>query len=384
MERCRNNIFTYHRIGPHRNQQLERNTTKNLLKVLNDTDKKGLQTFLRQAFPGFPAIDQDAVEIELEASIDAADYTGQDTYLLGISRRGRDVATDDPSTDEQSCIDGLIRVRSEERQATIGVEVKTGDDSLKADQMAKYKHELSITDSAHSASLQWRAVYGLFADLAVDPAFSEKDTYLFQEYADYLEYEQLTTVVAEHRGNPSKRLRLRRQPSDTDNWTAGELMVKITWETADERESSGLGWISAEVFEDLLTDLPPRIRNAAFGGDSVSYNAFIEQVYEEWPEIKEHKDRNIAHSKRLPDGSSRRLRLKWISDDDRNLVRDVPDLRIVEYTSDGTYNRFAVPPNLDPDAFEGLFGDIPKSVRQDVFCEEPNLERLWTYYLNQS
>jgi hypothetical protein len=384
------NIFLYQHGGEDTARQLENNTTKNLLKVAQDTDKRFVSWLVSTGFPEAEWGEYELEHVETQVSLRGDDVTdaldeGAEGYLLGISRYGERVATDaDPNPNARSTIDGWLEFEGPEGRRLVGIEVKTYSDKLQPGQMSKYRHHLQIPrdpDSACLGTLTWGQIYSAANKATREGRASKqrrelgKDAYLWDEFARSLLYDQLEIIVAENEGTPNKRIWMRPDPSATESEEKFEATV--TWEDSDNVTKSRLGWIAAEALEDLLSQLPQSVREAAFR-EPVSYSRFLEALYavDEYAHIENKKDDNIARIE-LSDGSDRAFRMKWITDDETGeIVSEVPHFRIVKYYESGRYTQGASP-NLDPRAFETLFGSIQPGLRRRALIEDPDFSELW-------
>lgn len=389
------NIFLYQHAGDDTNKQLENNITKNLLKIVQDTDSQLLQWLLSRGFPDEQWTDYKLSSVDSQVTLHTGSVqekleAGGEGYLLGISRYGEEVATEtDPDQTADSTIDGYLElVGPDNRSRLIGIEVKTYSDQLRAGQMSKYRHWLGIPrnpESPRLGTVTWGAIYAALND-AVKAQNSAntprpemgKDPYLWKEFGQALLYDQLEVIVAENNEAPHKRMWMRPSPDSSD--TNSSYEITITWEDSNNATKSRLGWMSTTEFEELLNQVPLSVRKAAFGDPSVSYPRFLDALYEvdEYSNIQNQTTKNIARTA-LTDGSERAFRMKWLTNDETGeVVSEVPHFRIVKYYKSGNYAQGSAP-NLDPDAFESLFESIPMDIRRQALVgnPEPDVSVLW-------
>lgn len=396
-----NCIFLHQHAGGDTNKQLENNTTKNLLLTLRDTDNSFTKQLLSTGFRGMDWEGYEIEEVDTQASLNSdkvidALEDGTKGFLLGISRYGKSVATEgEPTRNANSTIDGLVVLRnSRGQERLVGIEVKTYSDKLESGQMGKYRRQLQIPlEENHSrlGTVSWGEVYETVNNHArregadnVAPRKLSKDGYLWNEFAKSLRNDQLEITIAQNNSTPYKRLWMR--PANSQAKGNGDYEVTLTWENTDNVTKSRLGWIGIDAFEELLAQLPLGVRMAAFGKGEVSYQRFLDELYttEKYADIEDGANKNLSRTE-LPDGSERAFRMKWITDEnDDKIVSNRPHFRVVKYYASGKYAQGASP-NLDPEAFEELFGSIPVETRRDALVGDPNpdMSQLWKQLIHE-
>ncbi|WP_135304789.1 hypothetical protein [Haloarcula amylovorans] len=400
MDQKWNSVFLYQHAGQDTLHQLENNTSKNLLTILRDTDRSFAQWLLSSGFSGVDWKGFELKKVDTQVSLNSDDITeslddGAKGYLLGISRYGEQVGADErPTRNNSSTIDGwLVLQDNHGEKRFIGIEVKTYSDKLEPTQMAKYRHQLQIPpepEHPRAGTLTWGQLYNEVTSRVPQKYVEEqlqhkleKDEYLWNEFAKSLRFDQLEVIIAQNDGPPYKRLWMRpaiAQPDSDANYE-----ITLTWENTTNVTKSRLGWMGTNIFEDLLTQLPRPVREATFGEENISYQRFVDALYDtdEYAEIEDKKNMNISR-KELPDGSDRAFRMKWITDEDDNeIVSKYPHFRIVKYYSSGKYAQGSSP-NLDPIAFESLFESIPIEIREQALIgnPEPDLSSLWEHLVH--
>lgn len=411
MEPKWDNIFTYQRQQTSSSSQLENNVTKSLLKLIQDTDGELVRELEHHELfsRGLNSIDQ--LTVETQQGIAKHHQRSENTpYLLGISRNGyHNLAGASGEEQTTNIIDGIIEIDSID--ATVYIEVKTGDSQLSGDQLLRYAKELDLGDSPNQVvqssqfgTLPWRSVYGMVRQIENETS-NDLSEYLHHEFAKFLEYEQLETTLASNDGNYPKRLRLQRcRDPNHQNWEAGELIFNLRWE--DEDTTSNVGELSATAFnqllggvkdedarnklkdlnidETILDGIPAGVREDIFGGESVSYKPLEEWIFETYLDFSTPQNGTvtIATTAPLQDGNTRRFNIKYREDDFRKDECSL-NLRYVRYGESNNYHQ-QQEAILDPVAFEELFNTFPQQIRRKAFCGEPAVENLWKAYLNDN
>jgi hypothetical protein len=424
-----NQLFTYERRDVHGSNQLENNTTKNLLKTLQDIDVEATSELLSKWFP------------QSEWSISNAEYRFQpdvsqvekssENYLLGISRfqypHSPIWATDDITTETASVADGLITVDADGNRArNIVLEIKTGANKLDESQMARYRQETGIENTERTGVVQWLPLYRQLRNLqygdtvgkphnnknssseaANDRAVSELDreSYLLKEFADYLELEQLKPTLAQIGADDSdgatKTFRMFREKDPDGKWPLGSLLFEFEWDEGN----SGIGPFHAKAFEHLLMQI---------GGSGLTED---ELPVHAMPEIGEttshspHKGRETrqkiflaSEEEGMRDVDADALR-SWVDDSEtvssssgeyfaatRHPDGDYQEsnkIKRLRIDSDGFVclkhfseddNHSQAKPHLSRDEFERLFSEIPFDIRAEGIVE-PDVTQLWEYVL---
>lgn len=409
MEPKWDNVFTNQRQRTSGSTQLENNVTKNLLKLIQDTDGEVIRELTRDGVLAWGPDDISSVSVETQQGLGDYEQAGGNTpYLLGISRDGKhnlNGASDEERT--TNIVDGVVNLES--LNATLFIEVKTGGSSLSGSQLLRYARELGIADdpdalerTSQFKTLTWRSLYGTVSRIE-ERTSDEISEYLHREFAKFLEYEQLETTLASNDGDYRKRLRLQRcRDPDHRNWDAGELLFNLRWE--DENSTSNVGKMSATSFnqllggiadvrarqelkrlnidEKILEGIPADVRKAIFAGESVSFKPLEEWVFDTYSDFanSDSGTRTISTSAPLPDGNTRRFNVKYRDKEHRAEGQNI-NLRYVRYGEKNNYHQ-QVEAILDPTAFEDLFNSFPQEIRVKAFCGEPAVDYLWGAYLN--
>jgi hypothetical protein len=409
MEPKWNNIFTYQRQRTSGSSQLENNVTKNLLKLIQDTDGELIRELANHATFNWDSSSISTPVVETQQEI-AQHHQGTENtpYLLGISRNGCDnLAGASGEKQTTNIIDGIIDIDS--LNVTLYIEVKTGSSSLSGSQLLRYANELGLGErpdqveqSPQFGTLTWRSVYGMVSRIENEVS-NNISKYLHQEFAKFLEYEQLETTLASNDGDYPKRLRLQRcRDPDHKNWEAGELIFNLRWE--DDDKTSNVGEMSAIAFnqllggiedddargelrqlnidERILDGIPTDVRRDIFAGETVRFKPLEDWVFEAYPGFSEPQGGSltIATTAPLPDGNTRRFNVKYRNEGHREEGRNL-SLRYVRYGESNNYHQ-QQEAILDPVAFEQLFNTFPQQIRRKAFCGEPAVEILWEAYVN--
>jgi hypothetical protein len=409
MEPKWDNIFTYQRQRTSGSSQLENNVTKNLLKLIQDTDGELIRELANHGLFNWDSGSIGPLEVETQQGIAQHHQETENTpYLLGISRNGsHNLAGASGEEQTTNIIDGIVDIDS--LNVTLYIEVKTGGSPLSGSQLLRYAKELGLGESPDQVkqssqfeTLTWRSVYGMVSQIQ-NEASNDLSKYLHREFAKFLEYEQLETTLASNDGDYPKRLRLQRcRDPDHKNWEAGELIFNLRWE--DEDTTSNVGEMSAIAFnqllggiedddarvelrqlnidEKILDGIPTDVRRDIFAGETVSFKPLEDWIFEAHPGFSEPQGGSltIATTAPLPDGNTRRFNVKYRDKGHREEGRNL-NLRYVRYGESNNYHQ-QQEAILDPVAFEQVFNTFPQRIRRKAFCGEPAVENLWEAYLN--
>lgn len=178
------NLFWYQRASDEGKEQLENNTTKGFLKVLQESENHLTYEFLKQFLN--LGIERPQFEYDAQVRLDDLAPTEQNIHLVGLSYEGENVAAESEPSSGDGLVDGVITIISEDSPTTIVIEVKTERDRLDPDQMGKYRGELSIEDDHLCHGVSWLDVYELL-ETHRERAESDVDQLLLGEFTDYLE-----------------------------------------------------------------------------------------------------------------------------------------------------------------------------------------------------
>lgn len=180
----RDNLFWYQRASDEGKEQLENNTTKGFLKVLQESDTRLTDGFLNQ----FLGIQFEDAEFEYDAQVGLDDIptTDRTIHLIGLSYEGRNVAAGSYPRAGDGRVDGIVTIHSEDAPSSIVIEVKTGRDRLSPAQMGKYRGKLDIEIDRLCHGVSWLDVYELLESHRGTSA-NDVDRFLLEEFTDYLE-----------------------------------------------------------------------------------------------------------------------------------------------------------------------------------------------------
>lgn len=179
-----------------RSTQIELNTTKNLLKTLQDSDAETETTFLKCLCQNIGAnvpLSEVQVSYSREYSKTPAE-TVEDIFLIGISQNGRTFKPDDLASVKKSGgrVDASITAVAGSTQYQFLLEIKTGGDNLTKSQLGKYCNKFGVPPE-NVATVQWREIFDLFEDLNPD---DDVTRYLVSEFAEYIRYQKLDRNIA--------------------------------------------------------------------------------------------------------------------------------------------------------------------------------------------
>lgn len=194
------NLFWYQRANDEGKEQLENNTTKGFLKILQESEDRLTDEFLQQ----FLDLNLENAEFEYDAQVGLDDIapTDQTVHLVGLSYEGQNVAADAEPQSGDGLVDGVITVHSDASPAAIVIEVKTERDTLSHEQMGKYRGELGIESDQLCHGVSWLDAYELL-EAHRDQAARDVDRFLLKEFTDYLELMRMVPF----RGFDRERLR---------------------------------------------------------------------------------------------------------------------------------------------------------------------------------
>lgn len=226
--------------------QRERNTTKNLLKLLEDTNSTVERRFvdlLRQATGSEDQPEVESVEYEREYS-GTPDSDVEAVFLVGISRKGKSFSPEELAgvEAEGGQPDGALVVETESGKFQYILEVKTGKGTLGKTQIGKYCNKFDV-DPQNVSSVQWSTIYSLGQELESELSH-ELSSYLVTEFAEYLHLQNLDRKIAlfQHSGY-EKSIGI--EPSEDG--------VVVTFH-AEESGSSDTKQLSGEQFRELFTE----------------------------------------------------------------------------------------------------------------------------------
>lgn len=178
------NLFWYQRAGDDDKKQLENNTTKGFLKVLQESDDKLTTGFLCSCL-GI-SIGEATFEYDVQTDVGDISTVEPEVRLVGLSYDGRNIAKEASPVSGGGIVDGIITAQTDSATTKFVIEVKTGRDPLTVEQMGKYRKSLNISDDDLCHGVRWFDVFELLESQRHQNQ-KEKDRFLIQEYTDYLE-----------------------------------------------------------------------------------------------------------------------------------------------------------------------------------------------------
>lgn len=134
-------------------------------------------------------------------NIEEWDISPKNTFLVGISQTGENVAEQAEATDvspgEHPRPDGLIQLQSRRETSTepisIFLEVKTGHDSLSQGEMGQYRGALGLdtpTHDDHGRGVKWLEIYRVLQE-QLERTDHQPDYFLLREFTQYLAWFEL-------------------------------------------------------------------------------------------------------------------------------------------------------------------------------------------------
>lgn len=357
----------------HNEEGAEKNTVQALLKTLQDTRNAVTVDFLELATGVESAEWGTDLQFEYRTEVTESKPKGEARYLVGLSTENQ-VRAGDPG-EKGSQVDARIRVYDgEERQATIFIEAKVGSNPLREAQLRRYVNHFEITETGDEEGwtrIQWADVYTTLRKY-ISSQNNERNSrsesvvneYLLTEFTDWLRYQnQILHRVGEGTTNTTYPKHLNVGISDE-----GEYYIQLSAETREERNQSGTATISEPVWKRFLDKIDEQIRRETFGVPTDTDPnpdpdlgilrdwLLTEQGYSE-DDFKGQGNRWVW----VVDRSDYPLKVK-LRRGNHLWVRTKPN---VHYC-----------PNLSPDEFTAVFGDVDPTIREDVFIDG-ELEPLW-------
>lgn len=180
-----NNLFWYERGSDADKPQLENNTTKGLLKALQESNPSVTEEFLGTFLDEPPDLNSTPVEYDIQVKLSEIPQADRELHLVGLSYQGRNLARDARPHNGDGRVDGLITFDRGRTTETVVIEVKTGRDRLQEHQMGTYRGALGI-DPENCYGLSWLTVWELF-DGVGGTADRGLERLLLTEFAEYLE-----------------------------------------------------------------------------------------------------------------------------------------------------------------------------------------------------
>lgn len=179
-----NNLFWYERGGDAGKPQLENNTTKGLLKALQESGPSVTEDFLAAFLDEPPELDR-TPQYDTQVGLGEIPRADRRLHLVGLSYEGNNAAREAPSRDGDGRVDGLVTFGRGAATETVVIEVKTGRDRLRERQMGTYRGTLGI-DRENCYGLSWPAVWEIFDSIG-EATDSDLERLLLTEFAEYLE-----------------------------------------------------------------------------------------------------------------------------------------------------------------------------------------------------
>lgn len=383
-----NNLFRYeHASGEN---QRENNVTKSLLKVLQDANREVSRSVLSSLFQDVDQSDFEIRDFSTQIGLQTVQENEEshNFTLIGLSRyegteamaTANELVEQNEPVDGEGVVDAAVTIELENHLRTIIFEVKTQSEPLSPDQLAKYQSRLDIPRE-RCYTLTWARVYNAFRT-ELDGLDSDSfpiTTYLYEEFAEFLAVEELEGVIAEKAEGATKRILVRRKHdvADSEADRYGELEIRIEWADGGT-DSSTVGWISADTFKELIKDMDTELREAFREADGNLLRDYLHREAVDWSMTQDQLTYLAEATPKNDDKENAVLRLVAAAEGNN------PQLRIARYVG-STYDRYTTPPYLTlgdtRDEFTLLLKDLPADVREAVFSNQPNLERLWQEYL---
>lgn len=227
--------------------QEEVNTTKNLLKLLADSEPDVERQFLELLCDSVQIGRPDTIaDVRYEREYSGgAEYAAQETFLVGISRKGNPFSADELSgvEHEGGQADASVLVQTNDSSYQFILEVKTGPDPLTRTQLGKYCNEFDVSPE-NVGTVQWSKIHRSFKE-AESTTTDEITGYLLQQFAEYLDLQNINREVASFRHSGYEKS-VAVEPNDGD--------VRVLFK-ATEDGSSDTKTLSSEQFKDLFSDL---------------------------------------------------------------------------------------------------------------------------------
>jgi hypothetical protein len=176
------NLFWFQRSDDDGKEQLENNTTKSFLKVLDEIHDSVTEEFIEQTTAQEAEINE--VSFETQVSLDFVNKLDIPIHLVGLSYWGNQPSKDSEVDSESGLVDGLLVVKGEDDQKYgLVLEVKTGTDTLNSRQMMKYRNKLNPEKESY---FSWPDTYKILEE-KLNHVQNEKDNFLLEEFMEYME-----------------------------------------------------------------------------------------------------------------------------------------------------------------------------------------------------
>jgi len=176
------NLFWFQRGDDNGKAQLENNTTKSFLKILKEVNESVAERFVNAITCGEQEIEK--MDFETQVSLDFVNKLNIPLTLVGLSYWGNQPDKGTGTESDSGLVDGLVIIQnSKGEKHGVVLEVKTGTDSLKSPQMAKYREKLNPVEESY---FSWPDTYKILEEKYKNTE-NEKDAFLLKEFLEYLE-----------------------------------------------------------------------------------------------------------------------------------------------------------------------------------------------------
>lgn len=232
------NLFWFQRSDDDGKEQLENNTTKSFLKVLDEIHDSVTEEFIEQITAQEAEINE--VSFETQVSLDFVNKLDIPIHLVGLSYWGKQPSKDTDVDSESGLVDGLLVVEGEDGQKYgVVLEVKTGTDTLNSGQMMKYRNKLNPEKESYSS---WPDTYKILEE-KLNHVQNEKDNFLLEEFMEYMELMDMVPFKGFDREqlkqNYKQYIKDSNQLQATSSGTKGSFSRAIA-DIIEERENSPL------------------------------------------------------------------------------------------------------------------------------------------------
>lgn len=368
--------------------QYEQNVVKHLITVLKRVDNSITGSLLTDILPEdwLPTdVEVSGYEYDIEVSPnDDPEY--EKAYVLGLSNYQTELEEVE-GNNKDSRADGQITAVTEDRNQSFSIiiEAKTGTDTLSSEQLNRYTEDFDADDFI---TAEWSAIYGTFNE----PELTEEvNSFLVDEYAEFLLNEEMEGVVAEstHRDDEDmptqvNQILIRYEPGLEKEPYALRF---LSWYRDSADDDFGLNystWFSVADFEQLFSQIERDTRQQTFVGVE-NDEGDIEPSLDPLIEWAENGGYGPSDNQNDFKGSHREVVAEI---EDRNghfpelRLKEGEALRFSRLTENGSPN-IQKPTHYEDHEFNRLLTQLNQDLREALFVDFEVIP-VWDHYIRRS
>jgi len=368
--------------------QYEQNVVKHLITVLDRVDDSVTESVLTDLLPEnwFSTTESiSGYEYDVEIYPDEnPEYN--DAYILGVANH-RSELEEVENEDKDSRADGQITAVDENGNQTFSViiEAKTGTDTLSSEQLSRYKQSFAASGVT---TVEWAAVHGKLDNTPLD---DEVQSFLVNQYAEFLMNEEMEGVVAEsaHTNDRGDRTQVNqiliRYEADLESEPYALRFLSWYRDSAqDDFRLNYSAWLSAEDFKRLFGQIEEDTRKQTFVGPENNGGAREPTLR---PLIEWAEEGGYGPSSDQPEfkGSHRRV-VAEIRDRNGHYpelrLHDGDALRFSRLTEEASPN-IRKPTHYEENEFTRLLSEFELDLREALFVDF-DFEPIWNHYIQRS